>query len=116
MPEQEFRMKVGVDHDEGVVTVEFPEPLQWVGFTPELARSIALMLESKAGELSPPDLPQGTGLFVRAEIGGAYENVEIETLSDDELRAFFADRGAEELRLWLVNVVGMIRDSKVLRK
>jgi hypothetical protein len=51
-----------------------------------------------------------TRIFVRVERGGHWETVEIDQLSDDEVRAFLAGRTEAELVRWVVGLVGWIRE------
>jgi len=52
-----------------------------------------------------------TGIFVRALIEGHPQSVEIDTLSDSELEAFFADLDPDQVRRYAAVLAGWIRDN-----
>jgi hypothetical protein len=52
-----------------------------------------------------------TGYFVRAQHGGQWQSVEIDRLTDEELRVFLAGRPPEDLVQWVVGLVGWIREN-----
>jgi hypothetical protein len=52
-----------------------------------------------------------TGIGVRAQHAGRWQSVDIDTLTEEELRTFLAGRDASELMDWIVGLVGWIRDN-----
>lgn len=50
-----------------------------------------------------------TGAFLRAKRNGRWENVEVEYLTDEELRDKFLHRPAEELVNWMSMLCAKIR-------
>ncbi len=52
-----------------------------------------------------------TGIYVRAQRDRKWQNVEVEELTDEELREFFAGRKEAELTRWCCVLAGWIRDN-----
>jgi hypothetical protein len=55
-------LAVAIGHESGAVTIQFPKPVAWIGFTPEQAIGIAETLISharKAGAANPLTLKLG---------------------------------------------------------
>jgi hypothetical protein len=52
-----------------------------------------------------------TGIFVRVERQGHWENVELDQCSEAEIRQVLEARTGEELVRWIVTLVGWIRDN-----
>jgi hypothetical protein len=51
-----------------------------------------------------------TGLFIRIERAGRFVNLEIEDLSDEELRAFAQSQPVERGWAWAITLAAWIRD------
>ena len=49
--EGELRFSVFTDAEKGIVCVNFGEPVDWIGFPPELARGLAALLLREAYKL-----------------------------------------------------------------
>ena len=113
--EGEIEIRVAADPKKKVVIIAFGKPVGWLALPPEHARAMMLMIEKKTNEIEP-FIVQGTGIMVRTEVEGVVKNVEIETMSEPELRAFFADESADDLRNWLITVLRMINDARLLRE
>ena len=52
-----------------------------------------------------------TGIYVRICGDEKWQNLEVERLTDQELKDFFARGDLEQLRSWLLSVIAWIRDN-----
>lgn len=54
-----------------------------------------------------------TGFYVRVQRDGKWQNVELDALTDEELRAFFGDQSGDRCRTWAIALAAWIRDHVV---
>jgi hypothetical protein len=57
-----------------------------------------------------------TGAYLRVKRGNKWENVEVENLTDDEIREKFATREPQELISWMLLLCQKIRQVEPLLK
>lgn len=57
-----------------------------------------------------------TGAYLRVKRGDKWENVEVENLTDDEIREKFATREPQELINWMIMLCAKIRQIEPLLK
>jgi hypothetical protein len=57
-----------------------------------------------------------TGAYLRVKRGDKWENVEVENLTDDEIREKFATREPQELISWMLLLCQKIRQVEPLLK
>lgn len=57
-----------------------------------------------------------TGAYLRVKRGDKWENVEVENLTDDEIREKFATREPQELINWMIMLCTKIRQIEPLLK
>jgi hypothetical protein len=54
-------------------------------------------------------MPEMTGAYLRVKRGDKWENIEVENLTDDEIREKFATREPQELISWMIMLCQKIR-------
>lgn len=57
-----------------------------------------------------------TGAYMRVKRGDKWENVEVENLTDDEIREKFATRETQELINWMIMLCQKIRQVEPVLK
>lgn len=57
-----------------------------------------------------------TGAYLRVKRGDKWENVEVENLTDDEIREKFATRETQELISWMILLCSKIRQVEPVLK
>lgn len=55
-----------------------------------------------------------TGAYLRVKRGDKWENIEVENLTDDEIREKFATREPQELINWMIMLCQQIREVEPL--
>lgn len=55
-----------------------------------------------------------TGAYLRTKRGDKWENIEVEHLTDDEIREKFATREPQELINWMTMLCGKLREIEPL--
>lgn len=55
-----------------------------------------------------------TGAYLRVKRGDKWENIEVENLTDDEVREKFATREPQELINWMIMLCQQIREVEPL--